>query len=154
MAILATLCYLRKNGKTLMLRSLKNGHFKENLWNGLGGKLEKGETPEECVIRETEEESGYKISNPKLVGLLTFPNQNSDGNDWYVFVYKATKLFGKLKQSAEGEVKWVKNEDVLKLNMSEGDYIFLPWIFENKFFSAKFIYKNGKLLSHSVSFPH
>lgn len=151
MVTLATLCYLQKDNQTLMFCSNKRGHFKENIWNGLGGKFEKGETPEDCIIREVEEESGYKIKDPKLKGILLFPDQNE--SDWLVFVYTATKFKGKLTQSNEGRVEWIDNKEISKLAMSEGDYIFLPWVFENKFFSAKFIYKDGKLKNYNVAFP-
>jgi 8-oxo-dGTP diphosphatase len=51
--ILATLCYVRHNGCTLMVhRNKKVNDIHEGKWNGLGGKFEEGETPEECVIRE------------------------------------------------------------------------------------------------------
>ena len=68
---LATLCYVidKKHNKTLMLhRVKKENDFHEGKWNGLGGKLEEGETPEECVIREVKEESGLIISQPRMRG--------------------------------------------------------------------------------------
>ena len=50
---LATLCYLKRDGKTLMLyRNKKENDTHEGKWNGLGGKFEQGETPEACAIRE------------------------------------------------------------------------------------------------------
>lgn len=133
-----------------MLCSNKENHFKKDIWNGLGGKFEKTETPEECVIREVLEESGLAIKNLKLCGFITFPQQ--EGEDWYVFVFTADKFEGKLVPSSEGKLEWVNDEKIMELNISEGDKIFMPWIFENKFFSAKFIYKHGKLKSHSVIF--
>lgn len=147
---LATLCYIRRDGKTLMLCSTKENHFKKDIWNGLGGKFERNETPEECVAREVKEESGLIINNPKLCGFITFPEQ--EGEDWYVFVFSADKFKGKLVQSPEGKLEWISNEKIMDLNVSEGDKIFMPWIFENKFFSAKFIYKNGELKTHEVVF--
>lgn len=61
----ATLCYVKNGNKTLMLhRVKKENDIHEGKWNGLGGKMEAGETPEECVIREVREESGLQIQNP------------------------------------------------------------------------------------------
>ena len=78
--ILATLCYVKHDGCTLMLhRNKKANDIHEGKWNGLGGKFEAGETPEECAIREVYEESGLSIRGPKLCGLLMFPNFK--GND-------------------------------------------------------------------------
>jgi 8-oxo-dGTP diphosphatase len=71
---LATLCYLRRNGHTLMLhRNKKENDMHVGKWNGLGGKLENGESPEECAVREIREESGYVAKNPIFRGVITFP---------------------------------------------------------------------------------
>jgi len=134
---LATLCYLRKNDQTLMLhRILKKNDVHANKWNGLGGKFNPGETPEECIIREVLEESGLRIKNPKLNGFLTFP-QFSGGVDWYVFVFTAVDFSGNLINSPEGKLKWVDNHLILGLNLWEGDRIFLNWLNENRFFFCK-----------------
>ena len=151
---LATLCYVidRMKKSTLMLhRVKKENDVHEGKWNGLGGKLEKGETPEDCVIREVKEESGLTIINPKLHGFITFPL--FDGvDDWYVFVFTAENFSGELIDSAEGILEWIPNEGVTSLNLWDGDAIFLNWLKEDKFFSAKFVYEKGKLKSHLVSF--
>ena len=71
---LATLCYLRSGGKTLMLHRIKKENdMHAGKWNGLGGKLLPGETPEACAIREVQEESGLTMHNPVLRGIITFP---------------------------------------------------------------------------------
>ena len=94
--ILATLCYVKRDDCTLMVhRNKKVNDIHEGKWNGLGGKFEAGETPEECVRREVLEESGLEIQNPRLHGLLVFTNFK--GNDWYVFVYTATEFRGELR---------------------------------------------------------
>jgi 8-oxo-dGTP diphosphatase len=149
---LATLCYVLKDGKTLMLyRNKKPNDFHEGKWNGLGGKFEQGETPEECVIREIQEESGLAIKNPKLHGIITFPM--FDGKkDWYVFMFTANKFEGELIDSKEGMLEWIPDEKLLDLNLWDGDKIFLPWLKQEKFFSAKFIYSNGKYIKHTVDF--
>ena len=149
---LATLCYVMKDDKTLMLfRNKKKNDVHEGKWNGLGGKFEQGETPEECVIREIKEESGLLIKNPSLRGFITFPM--FDGKkDWYVFLYVARNFKGRLINSHEGTLEWIPNEKLLGLNLWEGDKIFIPWLFQDKFFSAKFDYANGKFVKHSVEF--
>jgi 8-oxo-dGTP diphosphatase len=149
--ILATLCYVKHDGCTLMVhRNKKANDIHEGKWNGLGGKLEAGETPEECVIREVWEESGLFIRNPKLCGLLMFPNFK--GNDWYVFVFTANKFSGELIDSPEGKLEWIRDEDVLSLNLWQSDHIFMPWIWQGKFFSAKFEYEEDKMGGYSVVF--
>lgn len=149
--ILATLCYIKCDGHTLMVyRNKKANDIHQGKWNGLGGKFEAGETPEECVIREIYEESGLSIHNPKMCGLLMFPNFK--GNDWYVFVYTASDFTGELIDSPEGKLEWIPDEKLLDLNLWESDHIFMPWIQENKFFSAKFEYEEDKMCRYDVVF--
>ena len=149
---LATLCYVHNNDKTLMIhRVKKENDYHEGKWNGLGGKFDQGETPEECVIREVKEETGLTIKSPHLHGFLTFPMFDGK-DDWYVFVYTAEEFVGKLIDSREGNLAWIPNEKLTELNLWDGDQVFLPWLFQDKFFSAKFNYENGKMKDYSVTF--
>ena len=151
---LATLCYIIDKEKkvTLMLhRITKENDYHEGKWNGLGGKFDLSETPEECVLREVEEESGLKISSPLLHGIITFPLFDGK-DDWYVFLFTADKFEGEMIKSDEGHLEWIPNDKVLSLNLWEGDKIFIPWILNGKFFSAKFIYDNKKLIDYTVNF--
>ncbi len=149
---LATLCYVMHNDKTLMLyRNKKENDYHEGKWNGLGGKLENGETPEECAIREVYEESGLIIKNPVMKGIITFPLFDGK-DDWYVFIFVIKEFEGKLIDSPEGELRWISNTDLIKLNLWDGDKIFIPWLFDDKCFSAKFVYSNGEYVSHKVTF--
>ncbi len=149
---LATLCYIKQSGKTLMIHRIKKANdVHQGKWNGLGGKLEPGETPEECVIREVCEESGLTIHNPTLKGILTFPLFAND-EDWYAFIFIATHFEGTLIDSNEGQLDWIDDENLLSLPLWEGDLIFIPWLSQDRFFSGKFVYKEGKLVEHSVVF--
>ena len=149
---LATLCYVRDKGKTLMVhRIAKKEDIHANKWNGLGGKFESGETPEECVKREVYEESGLIITNPALKGVLTFPRFSHEV-DWYVFLFIAIEFVGQLVDSPEGKLEWIHDDHIPSLNLWEGDVIFLRWLNENKFFSGKFEYKNRRLSNHHVVF--
>ncbi len=151
---LATLCYVmdKNDKKTLMIhRTKKKNDYHEGKWNGLGGKFEKGESPEECAIREIKEESGLKVNSPRMHGFITFPN--FDGvDDWYVFIFTADVYEGELIDSPEGRLEWIPNDKVTKLNLWEGDKIFLEWLYQDKFFSAKFTYENGVYKDYSVCF--
>lgn len=154
---LATLCYVkdRKKGKTLMLHRVKKEQdMHEGKWNGLGGKFEQGETPEECVIREVREESGLTIKNPMLKGVLTFP-LFSDQEDWRVFIFVAEDFEGQVipsEDANEGDLEWVDDSELQKLNLWEGDRIFMNWLDGKGFFSGKFVYENKKLKDHKVVF--
>ena len=149
---LATLCYVKHNGHTLMIhRVKKENDMHAGKWNGLGGKLDAGETPEECVIREVWEESGLRIRNPDLHGILTFPGFAND-EDWYAFIFTATEFEGELIESNEGVLRWIPDAELLALNLWPGDQIFIPWLVEQKFFSGKFTYKNGGFKGYEVVF--
>jgi 8-oxo-dGTP diphosphatase len=149
---LATLVYVRCSGKTLMLyRNRKSDDYHEGKWNGLGGKFEAGESPEECMKREVHEESGLTVQEYRLNGFLTFPAFDGS-NDWYVFVFTVTKAAGRLIDSAEGELHWIDDADLLNLNLWEGDRLFLPWIDRQEVFSAKLVYDGPNLVDHGVSF--
>ena len=151
---LATLCYVidKKENTTLMIhRVKKENDFHHGKWNGLGGKFEPGESPEECAIREIKEESGLSVKNIKMKGFITFPLFDGK-DDWYVFLFVADKFVGNLIDSSEGNLKWIPNDMLTKINLWEGDIYFIPWLFQEKFFSAKFIYENGCYVSHEVNF--
>ena len=150
--VAATLCYVRSGGRTLMLhRNKRKGDAHLGKWNGLGGKMEPGESPDECVAREVREESGLAISDARLRGVLTFP-AFLDGEDWLVFVYTATRFTGELVEGPEGELSWVDDAKILGLPLWEGDRVFLPWLEEARFFSAKFTYREGRLVGHDERF--
>jgi len=149
---LATLCYLRQNGQTLMVHRIKKPNdMHEGKWNGLGGKFEAGETPEECARREIFEESGLRVKHLVLKGLLTFPLFARD-EDWYAFVFVGTGLEGSLIDSPEGTLQWIDDAQLPELNLWAGDRIFLPWLERPGFFSGKFVYQNGDLVEHSAVF--
>lgn len=151
---LATLCYVidKKTNSTLMLhRVKKENDYHEGKWNGLGGKFEAGESPEECAIREIEEECGLKVKSVKMKGIITFPMFDGK-DDWYVFLFTSDEYEGKLIDSPEGNLAWIPNNKLIELNLWDGDKYFIPWIFKENFFSAKFNYNNGKYIDHQVFF--
>jgi len=67
------------------------------------------------------------------------------GNDWYVFVFTAHDFSGELIDSPEGNLEWIPDEKILSLNLWESDPIFMQWIQERKFFSAKFVYEGDEM---------
>lgn len=149
---LTTLCYIKRNGKTLMLHRIKKlKDIHEGKWNGLGGHMEPGETPEECIIREVSEESGLSLNNPRLRGILTFPLFDG-AEDEYTLLYTADEFEGELIDSPEGVLEWIDDSKIQGLNLWEGDRLFLEWLEDGRLFSGKFIYENGNLTGHKVIF--
>jgi len=148
---LATLCYVKHGGRTLMVHRIKKaGDIHLGKWNGLGGKLEAGESPEQCVLREVREESGLEIRRPRYRGLLIFTGFKED--DWYVWVFTATDFQGELIDSPEGDLKWIPDDELTSLPLWESDLIFFPWLERDGVFSAKFEYAGDKMQGHAVTF--
>lgn len=134
----------------MLHRNKKDQDMHLGKWNGLGGKVEKGETPESCAIREVREESGLIVNRPIFRGFITFPN--FDGmNDWYVFVYRFDDFTGELTESSEGELEWISSNRMPELPLWEGDRIFMKWLDQDKIFSAIFNYEAGRLLDWRVT---
>ncbi|MEM7739055.1 MAG: 8-oxo-dGTP diphosphatase [Deinococcota bacterium] len=156
---LATLAYIRRNyngtPQTLMLHKQRPGNYHQGKWNGLGGKFEAGESPEECLVREVFEESGLTALRVSLRGFITFPNFDGQ-DDWYTFVYTVEEATGELRASAEGSLEWINDSDLLDLNLWEGDRVFIPWLYdanEPRLFSATFRYEAGGVFKdHDVVF--
>ena len=72
-AKLSTLCYIEKEGRYLMLhRTVKKNDVNHDKWIGVGGHFEYGESPEECLLREVKEETGYTLTSWRYRGIVTF----------------------------------------------------------------------------------
>jgi 8-oxo-dGTP diphosphatase len=132
-------------------RIKKANDMHQGKWNGLGGKFEPGETPEACAVREIYEESGLVARNLQLKGFITFPDFSND-EDWYAFVFVVREFEGEMIESPEGVLAWVEDSKLLDLNLWEGDRIFIPWLDQPGFFSARFVYRDNRLEDHDVVF--
>jgi len=145
----STLVYVRRDGRTLMLRKAR-GH-QRGKWNGLGGKAEPGEMPEACAIREVREESGLVVDALTYRGTIVFPRFDGS-NDWYVWIYLASAS-GEPIAGDEGELAWIPDDELADLEIHEGDRVFLPWLDrEELVFSARFDYEAGRFVGHEVAF--
>lgn len=147
--ILASLVYVRRNGETLMIHKQRGAQ--KGKWNGLGGKFEPGETPEQCARRELLEEAGLVADRLTLKGFLTFPLFDGE-DDWYCFVFTCGAFRGEPRSSDEGELHWVPDEAIGDLDIHEGDRVFLPWLDQDGIFSAKLEYRKGRFVGHDVVF--
>ena len=147
----STLCYIIRGDEVLMLhRVKKKNDINHDKWIGIGGKLEEGESPHDCVIREAKEETGLNLISPKYRGLVTFISDVSDTE--YMHLFTATEFEGELIQDCpEGKLEWVEKNEVSKLPIWEGDKIFFDLLNkEEKFFSLKLVYENDRLIFHKI----
>lgn len=143
--IFTTLCYVEQDGKYLMLhRTKKEQDINKGKYIGIGGHLEHGESPDECILREAYEETGLLLKNPKLRGLITFV---IDDMDEYTFLYTCKDFSGEIHECDEGELKWVSKDSLDKIPLWEGDKVFLPMLDEREdFFTIKLVYENDRLI--------
>ena len=143
---LTTLCYIEKDGAYLMLhRTKKKSDINKGKWIGVGGHIEPGESPEECVRREVREETGLILNSLFFRGILHF---SGSGEEEEMFLYTSDSFSGTPTECREGELSWVPKEKITELNLWEGDRKFLPLLLKNtRFFSFSLQYdENGTFL--------
>lgn len=143
-----TLCYIERDGKYLMLhRTKKKNDVNEGKWIGVGGHLEKGECPEECLVREVREETGLRLTAQRFRGIISFFSEGYE--EECICLYTSDSFEGDwehLPACEEGILKWVEKERIDELKLWEGDKIFLRLLKEDApFFSLKLCYKGEKL---------
>ena len=140
-----TLCYLERDGQWLMLHRTKKEHdINKDKYIGVGGHIEHGESPEDCVRREVREETGLTMGAFRLRGFLTFV---IDDMDEYTFLYTCDDFSGEQKSCSEGELVWVPRAEVPSLPLWEGDKVFLPLLLTAETpFSIKLTYHGDDLI--------
>ncbi len=136
----STLCYIEKDGKYLMLhRVKKENDVNKDKWVGIGGKFEDGESPEDCILRESREETGLTLTSYKYRGIVTFVSDKWETE--YMHLFTADGFFGEVTDCDEGVLEWVSKEDLDLIPKWEGDKIFLQLLDEDRpFFSLKLRY--------------
>ena len=143
---LTTLCYIEENEKYLMLhRTKKDNDENHDKWIGVGGHFEKGESPEECLVREVKEETGLTLHSFDFRGIVNFVSDENPAE--YMCLFTSKDFSGEMIQCNEGQLEWVDKSDVTNLNLWEGDRLFLELLTRDvPFFSMKLVYKNGRLV--------
>ena len=145
-----TLCYIENDGCYLMLHRTKkknDGSFEK--WLGVGGKIEPGESPEECILRETKEETGLNLTDYKYRGKVNF--YSDQWEDEIMYLYTATGYTGQMIECNEGELQWIPMNQVMNLKLWEWDKIFLKLLIENApFFNMEVHYKGDELVNYFV----
>lgn len=140
MVKLSTLCYIERDNKYLMLhRTVKKNDVNKDKWIGVGGHFEADESPEECLLREVKEETGYTLTSYQYRGIVTFISGN--GVTEYMSLFTADGFEGEPIPCDEGELEWVDIDEIENLNIWEGDKIFFRLLAEGRaFFSLKLVY--------------
>lgn len=147
----SSLIYLENSrGEYLMLhRVKKKNDINHDKWIGVGGGFEHGESPEECALRETREETGLTLTDCRFRGIVTFDCEGQE--TLYMHLFTASGWTGELIDCDEGELEWVPKEKVYDLPIWEGDKIFFRLLEQERpFFSLKLSYDRGDVLRRAV----
>lgn len=142
-----TLCLLIKEDKVLL--AMKKRGWGVGKWNGVGGKLNPGETLEQASIRETEEEIGVTPLDLTRVATLNFffPKAPEDKNwNQQVCVFLVTKWQGEPEESEEMKPEWFPKNNIPLEEMWDADTHWMSAVLEGKLLKAKFIYDNNQKL--------
>ena len=141
-----TLCYIRRGEDYLMLHRIKKENdLNHDKWIGIGGKFEDKESPEDCLLREAYEETGLTLTDYRYRGIVTFVSDRWPTE--YMHLFTATEWTGTPHPCDEGELAWIKKQDLLSLPLWEGDKIFLRLLEEQRpFFSLKLKYEGEALV--------
>lgn len=125
-----TLCYLEREGQYLMLhRVRKKNDPNHDKWIGVGGGIEDGETPEACLLREVQEETGLTLTQYQKRGVIEFLSDACE--DEIMHLYTARAWSGHMIDCDEGVLEWVDKDKITALPLWEGDRIFLRLLAEN-----------------------
>lgn len=127
----STACYLEKDDKILFIKFNKKWGMR---YAPPGGKLEEGETPSECVIREFFEETGLKLINPKLKGISHW----KDSTDGIIFIFTASEYEGNIKESDEGRLEWIDKSKIYDIYQFDMNNKFTKYLFEDGIFEGNF----------------
>jgi len=146
-----TLCYIEKDNKYLMLhRSNKKNDGSCGKWMGIGGHIEEGESPFDCVIREGKEATSLELVAPKYRGVVTFDSDEYESEQMHLFT--CDTFYGTVGECNEGKLHWIDKNEVKGLNMWNGDLVFLNLLdTREEFFSLKLTYKGEELLEYYLN---
>ncbi|MCA9339001.1 8-oxo-dGTP diphosphatase [Candidatus Saccharibacteria bacterium] len=146
-----TLLFLIKGDEILL--AMKKRGFGSDRFNGVGGKLDLGETVEQALVRECEEEievtpiKYYKVAEHDFIG------KNKDGSKWsmYVHAYICDEWRGDPTETEEMAPKWFNIKDIPYKNMWQDDKYWLPQVLEGKKVFCTFTFdENDNMLTHDV----
>lgn len=144
---LTALCYIEKGDQYLMLhRVSKENDINKDKWIGVGGHFEPDESPEECLLREVREETGFTLTSYRFRGIVTFISDKWQTE--YMCLYTADGFEGEMTACEEGVLTWVPKSEIENLTIWEGDKIFLKLLAqEAPFFSLKLCYEGDTLVA-------
>lgn len=144
-----TLC-LAQNGSKILLAMKKRG-FGANRWNGMGGKVEKGETIEQAAIRECREEAGIEIESLERSGVLKFEFAAKLGEILEVHLFRIKQFSGEPMETEEMKPQWFSLSDIPYDSMWPDDQHWLPLFLAGKRMEGYFLFgENNVILKQEI----
>lgn len=138
-----TLCEIIKKDRILLKRASRG--VSKGKWNGLGGRLEKGETPEEGILREVFEESGLRATSPEKVGILNFYVSDRAHPYGRCHLFMIRSFEGTPTSGDEGELKWFQMDKIPYEKMWDDDRYWLRHALDGKKFDAEFVFDGQRM---------
>jgi 8-oxo-dGTP diphosphatase len=127
---IAVICYIVNEFEEVLFLKRTKEPFKNKLVPP-GGKVEKNESPSQALKREVFEETGLKISDNYVLKVIT-TEIGPENYNWILFIYKAFVKKQPLISSEEGELYWIRKDNLFLSDLSEIDKKILPFIFDRK----------------------
>ena len=116
--IRVTAAILKKDGKILIAKRKTGDELFAGLWEFPGGKVEEGETPEECMARELKEELDIEVE----VGELITSNKHKYPHGIFeLLAYRVKYISGKIVLNAHNEIKWVNIDEMANFEFPPAD---------------------------------
>ncbi len=138
-----TLCIVHQHPKVLL--GMKKRGFGEGRWNGFGGKVNEGESVEEAVRRELEEEAGIAAERLERSGELDFEFQ-AQAEFLAVTIFKVREYTGQPRESEEMKPQWFHIDDIPFNEMWPDDLYWMPLFLQDSFFEGKFLFGEGDVI--------
>jgi 8-oxo-dGTP diphosphatase len=142
----ATLCFVRRNDELLLI--LKKRGLGAGKINGPGGRIDPGETPQQCAVREVQEELGVTPIEPQLVGELQFQFTSGDSIHGYVFL--TDRFTGDPIETDEAVPRWTHIDAIPYEQMWQDDKLWLPLMLSGRFFVGRFVFDDDRMIWHDV----
>ena len=146
-----TLCFLIREGEILL--ALKKRGFGEGKWNGVGGKVEIGETIEKAITRETHEEIGVLLREVDLEkrAVLTFIFPDNPAWDQECHVFFVRRWNGEPIESEEMRPQWFPASEIPFDQMWNDDPFWLPLTLKGERIKGTFHFSaKQEVISHTV----
>jgi len=141
-----TLMFVVQETSVLLIRK-KRGHGAGKI-NGPGGKLEDGENPLSCAVRETFEEVGITAHTPELLGEFKFVDLVAP--QWLGYAFLARSFHGIPKETEEAVPLWFEFDRIPYAEMWPDDRHWLPLLLAGKKVTGEFLFDDGRLLAHRL----